>query len=253
MITRTEAIVLKRMNYGEASQIITLFTRKMGKISVLAKGARRSKSKFGATLQPLSYIQVVFYHKPTRDLQLLSETAFLLPLPHIQREVPKVQLGMEIVELTQSITEAEAPNFQLFTLLLEALASLNDVSRHHENILFYFQLRLATLFGYTPNIQKPSIQALEEAGGWLHIESGSVFFKNPPEGCLKASRATLRAFAIFARADLETILRLQLSPVQIHELRTLTDTYLHHHFETFKRLKTREVFGQMQTNTYITE
>ena len=93
MIIRTEAIVLRKMEYRETSQIVTLFTREKGKMAVLAKGARLLKSRFGSSLQPMSYTQVVFYHKPTRGLQTLSESAHVQPFHRISRDLEKSPSG----------------------------------------------------------------------------------------------------------------------------------------------------------------
>ena len=67
-IVHSDAIVLRSIDYGETSRIVTLFTRERGKIGVMAKGARANRSRFGSTLEPLSHINVVLYYKPGRDL-----------------------------------------------------------------------------------------------------------------------------------------------------------------------------------------
>ncbi|HRR08360.1 MAG TPA: DNA repair protein RecO [Rhodothermales bacterium] len=249
MILKSEAIVLRRMNYGETSQIITLFTRKKGKVSVLAKGARSLKSRFGATLEPLSYIQAVYYHKPTRDLQTLSETTRLYPLYDLIRNPAKTALAFQMVELVDAVSETEAINIPLFTLLLEALATLNDVTYHADNILFYFELRLAVLFGVAPHIKKTTVEEVGEEGGWFLLEQGSVLPAHIQiQGVAKrASRAALRALATLALAPLETLLRFALDPQTRNEVRQLIDAYLTHHFEGLHRSRTRDVLAQMDT------
>ena len=65
MIVSTDAIVLRSMKYGETSKIVTLYSKKFGKIKVIAKGARSAKSKFGASLEPMMHSSVIFYKKGT--------------------------------------------------------------------------------------------------------------------------------------------------------------------------------------------
>ena len=98
-IIRTDAIVLRGLDYGETSRIVTLFTRERGKMSVMAKGARKTKSKFGSTLQPMSHVEVVFYYKPTRTLQILSESSHVRAFHDLQRSLEKITLGLRVVEL----------------------------------------------------------------------------------------------------------------------------------------------------------
>ncbi|MEL6615154.1 MAG: DNA repair protein RecO, partial [Bacteroidota bacterium] len=69
MIVRTDAVVLRTLDFRETSRIVTLLTRQHGITGVVANGARRTKSVFGSTLQPTAYLQVVYYYKPGRGLQ----------------------------------------------------------------------------------------------------------------------------------------------------------------------------------------
>ena len=79
MIESTDAIVLRAIKYGDTSKIVTLYTRRFGKVAVIAKGARSAKSKFGSALEPMSLIQAVFYRKENREVQLLSQADLLHP------------------------------------------------------------------------------------------------------------------------------------------------------------------------------
>ena len=71
MIVKTDAIVLKSMRFRETSKIVTFYTRRYGKIAAVAKGARETKNKFGAALEPMTGVNLVFYKKEQRDLQLV--------------------------------------------------------------------------------------------------------------------------------------------------------------------------------------
>jgi DNA repair protein RecO (recombination protein O) len=73
MITKTEAVVLKSMNYRDSSKIVTFYTRGFGKVKCIAKGARQMKSKFGAGLEPITNVSLVLYKKEHRELQLVSQ------------------------------------------------------------------------------------------------------------------------------------------------------------------------------------
>ena len=79
MLTKTEAVVLKAVKYRETSKIVTLYTKKFGKINAVAKGAMLTTSKFGASLEPMSYILAVLYKKETREVQFLSQADLIKP------------------------------------------------------------------------------------------------------------------------------------------------------------------------------
>ena len=232
MIVRTEAVVLKSLDYGETSQIVTLFTREKGRLAVMAKGARRTKSKFGATLQPMAYTQVVFYHRDTRGLQTLSESAHLEPLLGIRRDLQKITLGLRIVELVYALTEEEDPQPSVFRLLAGALRTLDAATARPANVLPYFQLRFAGALGFAPAFEKGDVEALPGEGGVLALGSGHLHpADEAPKAGQRASRAALRAFAVFARADLADVMRMDLTPAHRREVQALADDYLRYHVE----------------------
>ena len=125
MIVRTEAVVLRRMDYGETSQIVTLFTREKGRLAVMAKGARLPKSRFGSSLQPMSYMQAVLYYKASRGLQTLTESAHVQHFARIGHSLEKLSVGQRVMELTYALLHEEEANPLVFNLLVETLYQLN--------------------------------------------------------------------------------------------------------------------------------
>ena len=233
MIVRTDAIVLRAFDYGETSQIVTLLSRQHGVVGVMAKGARRPSSRFGSTLQPMSYIQAVYYYRPNRGLQTLSETSHLARFGTLRTDLERITLGLRAIEVARlTLEEGEA-----HPLALEALArtlTFLDASEDNAgNALAWFQLRLASQLGFAPDVQREDVLALGDQGR-LRLDSGAVASEEAPPGLLNAqgvtaSRAALRAFAILARTDLETAGRMRLDPEVRDEVQRLVDAYLRHH------------------------
>ena len=236
MIVRTDAIVLRAFDYGETSQIVTLLTRQHGVLGVMAKGSRRPSSRFGSTLQPTSYIQAVYYYRTGRGLQTLSETTHLARFSRLRSDLERITMGLRAIEVARlALDEGDA-----HPLALEALArtlTFLDASEDNAgNALPWFQLRMAGLLGFSPDIQRDDILALGDRGR-LILESGAVLAEDPPAGVsigqsLPASRAALRAFAILARTDLETAGRMRMEPDVRGELQGLVDAYLRVHAES---------------------
>ncbi len=246
MIIRTDAVVLRAMDYGETSRIVTLFTREKGKLAVLAKGARLPKSRFGATLQPMAYTQVVFYHKPTRSLQTLTESAHVRPLMGISRDLVKLAVGQRLVELVAALIPAEEPHPPVFNLLVEVLETLNAATDRTENLLAYFQLRLAIILGFAPHIDKQTVEALSNEGGLLNLDTGAISpLHTASTATRQASRLALRAYAIFARADLDTVMRMHLDPPLRTEVNRLVDQYLQFHLEDAYPTRSEKITGRL--------
>ena len=250
MIIRTEAIVLRKMDYRETSQIVTLFTREKGKMAVLAKGARLLMSRFGSSLQPMSYTQVIFYHKPTRGLQTLSESAHVQPFHRISRDLEKISMGWRIVELVYALMEEEQQHPQVFNLLVEVLGRLDEADVHAINLLPYFQMRLATVLGFAPDIDREMVDHLPDEGGVLTLDTGAILLPDAtPRAARRAARTALRAFAILARADLDTVMRMRLDADTRREVNALIEDFLRYHVEDAYPSRSDKIIGQLLGDT----
>lgn len=244
MILRSEAVVLKTIPYGETSLIVTLFTRAKGRITVIAKGARVPGSRFGASLQPMTYSEVVFYHKPSRDVQTLSESSIVEPLLRIHRDLRRLGVGLRIVELIAALMPSEEENPLLFNVLLQVLHYLNEPVRFPENILSYFQLRLAGALGFSPRLSRESVDAVGADGAHVSLASGEIL-PVPQHPSRHASRLAIRAFAIFALADLDVVVRLELEPRLRREVDRLIEDYMRYHVEEAYPTRGERVLGQV--------
>ncbi|MEP0549074.1 MAG: DNA repair protein RecO [Rhodothermales bacterium] len=250
MIVRTDAVVLRAIEYGETSQIVTLFTRQHGQLTVMAKGARRPKSRFGSSLQPMAYVQVVYYYKPGRGMQTLKEATHVRVLHGTAADMGRITVGLRMVELARVLSQDQEQNVLLFTLLVQSLLRLNDAPERAANVLPYFQLRLAALLGFSPDIDRDAVLALDDGGGVLALDTGAVLpTAAVPKAGLRASRAALRSFAVFARADLDTVMRMALDDDLRAEVNRLVDAFLRHHVEDAYPHRVSKVIDQLTART----
>lgn len=248
MIVRSDAIVLRSIDQGETSRIVSLFTLKHGRISVIAKGARRPKSKFGSTLQPTSYIQAVYYYRPQSDILTLSETSHLMRFPVMLEDIHRMSAAFRMIELVRALTEQNDAVPPLFHLLLNALVHMNGVEERAQNILPHFQLQLARFLGFAPDIRREDVLALPESGGVLNLDAGTISLTSRGS-VLRASRAALRTFSILAMTDLPTSLRMEVSGDVMDETRSLIDAYLRFHVEGRYPDRTEAVLRRLQYET----
>src|SRR5437763_5523683 len=96
-LVSTEAIVLRSYNLAEADRIVVCLTRGAGLVRAVARGARRMKSRFGAALEPFSFINLVFYEKENRELVIISKRKFLNQILILQTS-PVWLMGWVILE-----------------------------------------------------------------------------------------------------------------------------------------------------------
>ena len=152
MIVSTDAIVLRSMKYGETSKIVTLYSQKFGKIKVIAKGARGAKSRFGASLEPMTHSSVILYKKEERDLHLLSKSEITKSFLKFGGNGDRLATGLAFVELVNMVMHDEEENLPMFALLVESLEAVDRAAKHIINIIFAFELRLLEIFGYGLNL-----------------------------------------------------------------------------------------------------
>ena len=155
---RDEAVVLRTHKLGEADRIITMLSRGRGKIRAVAKGVRRTSSKFGARLEPFSHIDLQFAEGRTLDIvvQVESMDAFGDRLGH---DYPAYTAGQVMLETADRlVTEEGEPAVQQYQLLVGALRVLNrgtsDGPRPASMILDSYLLRALAVAGYAPSFTR---------------------------------------------------------------------------------------------------
>ena len=216
-------------------------------MAVMAKGARRPKSRFGSTLQPLGYVQAVYYYREARGLQTLKEAAHVQRWKHTLASLDRTTAGLRIIELVRALTLEGEANPPLFRLLLDHLTALDLAPGEPYGVLPHFQLAFARLLGFSPDVKREEVEAVGDEGGVLRLESGGVgTLAEASHAGVRASRAALRAFAIYARVDLPTALRLTLDPETRAEVGALADAFLKHHTADAFPDRVRGVAQQME-------
>jgi len=152
-ITKLEAFVLKRIKFGDTSLIATLFSRELGKISVLAKGARSPKSKRGlaSALEPLNKIEALVYFKPSRDVQLLSAAEILDDFAAVKNDLARFEAAVEINRTVLKFLQEREPIENVWKLLDKAFARLSQIDTDKlASLLLGFKAAFLDVMGYSP-------------------------------------------------------------------------------------------------------
>jgi DNA repair protein RecO (recombination protein O) len=147
---RDEGIVLRTQKLGEADRIVTVLTRRHGKVRAVAKGVRRTKSKFGARLEPFSHVDLQLY--TGRNLDIVSQAESIRSYgPPIAGDYPAYTAGTAVLETADRLTaEEKEPSLRLFLLVVGALRSLAEQSHPSPLVLDAFLLRAMSVAGWEP-------------------------------------------------------------------------------------------------------
>ncbi|MCH7760525.1 DNA repair protein RecO, partial [candidate division TA06 bacterium] len=128
-IVKTEGIVLKRMDFRETSRIVFLYTKKFGKIKVLAKGIRRPKSMFGSSLETLTRSAIVFYKREQKDLYTISESDILDSFEKLRRDLIGYGYASILLDFLDKANPGEGSNPMLYRLTLGTLKAMESCVR----------------------------------------------------------------------------------------------------------------------------
>lgn len=149
---RDEAIVIRTQKLGEADRIITLLSRSHGRIRAVAKGVRRTKSKFGARLEPASFVDIQLYTGKTFDVVTQVEGIENFG-DAIASDYQKWTIASSILEAAERFAADEGePALQQFLLLLGALKALAHEAHDPSLILDAYLLRSLSVAGYAPSM-----------------------------------------------------------------------------------------------------
>lgn len=151
MIVTTSAIILASRKFGDSSKIVSIYTEDFGKVSIIAKGSRSKKNKFGSSLDPLSCSRITFYKSPNKDLHLASSAETHLNLKNLKTDLDRMKPAFMIAEsVSRTQSEGDA-NPELFALIADSLKSIDEAQRTPFAGFVMFELRLMDLLGFAPD------------------------------------------------------------------------------------------------------
>jgi DNA repair protein RecO len=147
---KTEGIVVRTRNLGEADRIITLYTRDRGKVEGVARGSRRARSRLMGATQLFTYGNYLMYSG--RSLDTISQAEIQESFAGLRDDLIKMAHASYIAELLDLSVEPEEPSEDLFALLYESFTAL-DQDKPPEIVLRWFELHLMVLLGYQPELR----------------------------------------------------------------------------------------------------
>jgi DNA repair protein RecO (recombination protein O) len=198
---KTEAIVIRLADFSESSRVVTLFTRDFGKISALAKGAKRLKGPFEAGLDLLSRCRVVFRPK-SGGLDLLTEAQLVAAFQIPSHQITSLYCGYYLAELLDGLTLEHDPHPDLYPAAVQALTDLSS-GTDPRLPLFRFQLVLLREIGQLPQLDsclRCDAPVAATAGVRFWVSQGGII-------CSRCGRPEFKSTEIHSTA-IEKLIRL---------------------------------------------
>lgn len=166
-LEKHRAVVVRTIKYSETSKIVTLYSLKSGLIKVIAKGARKSRSRLSGILEPLNVVEVVFYHKPQRDLHTLSQADIIYSPNQLRYDAEDTLLALACCEMITNVQMLHDENAVVYRLLECIIAAFNSSKPATRRIYFLtFQLQLLRAVGLAPDLSGCSACHIQQSLNW---------------------------------------------------------------------------------------
>ena len=234
---RDTAVVLRHYKLGEADRIVVLLTEEHGKVRAVAKGVRKTKSKFGARLEPMSHVRLLLYQG--RELDIVSQAESVEPLAPMLSSLDRASQGMAVLEAADQLGLEREPNPLLYRMLVGVLRTI--ATRPGPLVVPAFYWKLLAAEGL-----RPHLDSCVRCGG-VEPEVALVAFDLGEGGVLCRSCRSGTAITPGALALLRDVLEGRLNAAldaaespATHEVGLLATRALEHHIE--RRLRTIAMF-----------
>ncbi len=256
-IVKTEAVVLKSINYRETSKIVTFYTKEFGKLNGIVKGARKMQSKFGASLDSMAYVLLVIYKKETGGLNLISQCDLLKSFSNIPSNLDRLVEGLKVIEIIYQISHFEEKNYPLFKLLVETFSAFNIEDKNFSSIGFAFKIKLGELLGYRYNFSKcgkcgkHNFQKSEPTGVVsFDFARGAVLCSDCQNQLIHPVKISTTNLSLLnqleTEAKLSAVSNIKISSQNKTEIGNFLLAYLRYHISEIKELKSDKIFNDMQ-------
>jgi DNA repair protein RecO (recombination protein O) len=230
---RVSAIVLKRREMGEADRLLTVLTRDRGKLTLLAKGVRKSASRKAGHIEPFTHVDLLVAKGKSLDLVTQAET---LEAHRILREdLWRSSWAYYVAELADAFIQDEDPHELLFDLVLETLRRL-DGGGEVALAVRYCELHLLALAGYQPQLFRcvQCGELLKAETNFLSLERGGALC--PQHGAHQAGTVILplpvfKVLRFLQTRSWEQVSRLHPSPDVSRQVEALLEQYINYHLE----------------------
>jgi len=250
LYNKTEAIVLRQHDFGEADKVVTLYTKEFGKLKAVAKGVRRIKSKFGSSMELFSHNNIMLYMQRKRDLYVITGSNIIRTHKELREDFDSFITGSYIAELVDKLTELEEPNRHLFSLILKIFYQIPKQDR--DIIIAIFVIKFLANAGYKLHLEKcvlcekpiPLTQQKK-----LSVQQGGVLCPKCQPRDVRAIDVSSLALKYLKNFEIVNLVEVEKINIEIsikNELKRVVHFYLSHYLSG--SLKTEEFMEKLTSS-----
>ena len=194
-----QGIVLRAYPFGEADRVVVLISPNTGRLGVVAKGIRKTKSRFGGRLEPFTHVDLVLYEG--RSLATVTQVEVIEAHPVLRRHLDRVVTAGAMVEAVDAVAQEAEPSARLFLLLQRGLRAL-ETTGSSPDLLTAYLLKLAAAIGMAPSFDRCAGCGGSGPLRFSFDAGGAVCQRCRPEGTVRLRPGVAERLAVLATADL---------------------------------------------------
>jgi DNA repair protein RecO (recombination protein O) len=198
---KEQGVVLRSAKLGEADKIVTVMTQGAGKVRAVAKGIRKTHSRFGARLEPFTHVSLMLY-RGRGSLDTISQAEILAPFLGVRSELERIAAGETMLEAVDKVAEEHERNVRLFLLLVTGLRALDAGPLDPAAVTESFLLKLLSLSGFHPSLTACAVCGTRAPARFASGQGGAVCSTCAEPDAGPVSAQALGVLAGLANADL---------------------------------------------------
>lgn len=251
MLSKWEGIVIRTIPYGETNKIVTLFTEEAGKVTAMARGAKKPRSKLSAVTQPFTFGHYLI--RQGRGMGTISQGDTILSMRYVRENLEATAYASYIVELIDKLVEQNIRSTSIYTLLADALKAIND-EYPPEVITLFVEWKMLRVAGVHAILNAcASCGAMDGEFGFSFQEVGFICHRcfHRDRYVVRLAPTHIRLIRMFATVPIQQIgdISLKKETVQLLSkiVRTLYDEQTGIYFKSRKFLETLEQTPELQS------
>ena len=238
MQTKTRAIVLRTLKYGESQIIIDLLTEELGRLSFIQHMGKTQKARVKKQLfQPLTLLDIAFDYRPKSQLQRMRDVRIAVPFTSIPLNASKLSISLFLAEFIYYCTRAEQENPLLYRYCEASISWLDGAQRNFANFHLVFMMRLSRFIGFYPNLN-------DYAEGYYFDLRAAAFVSQMPLHPDYLQPAEAARITTLMRMDYETMYLFRMSRQERNRITDCLVEYYRHHVPGFPELRSLAVLRE---------
>lgn len=243
MLERMDGIIIKTQDYGETHKIVTIFSKKLGKFSAIARGAKKPKSRMAAVTQPFIYGEFFVY--VNSGLSTIQQGEVVYSFRSIREDIIKTAFTAYITELTDKLTDFQTPDIYIYDQLYQTMNWIAENGDADIPIMMY-ELKLFEKGGFAPTVDRCVNCGNRETAFAFSIAEGGLLCnrcRHLDHQAITLPSSVAKLLHVFASIELERVGSISIKAKNKNILRQILDAYYDQYGGYF--LKTRKVLNQL--------